>query len=88
MNHEEDEFPSFGDYFPSLLGFDEGYVRLGNFLGYPLELFSQSNNDTTMSKFIHSMAFLHIWLTQKNITNFKWGNITHYNIFEELDVVR
>jgi len=77
-----------GDYFPALLGYDERHESLGNCLWYPVELFSQSKNDTTRSRFIHNMAFPHIWLTQKNITKFKWGNITHYLIFEGLDAIR
>jgi hypothetical protein len=28
-----------------------------------------------------------MWLSQKNIVNFEWGNITQYLIFEGLDVL-
>ena len=33
------------------------------------------------------MTFPYIWFPYKNITNFKWGNITNYLIFEGLDIV-
>jgi hypothetical protein len=33
------------------------------------------------------MTLPYIWLAQKNITNFQWGNITQYLILEGLDAV-
>jgi hypothetical protein len=33
------------------------------------------------------MTFPHIWLAQKNITNIKRGNITHYLILEGMDAI-
>jgi hypothetical protein len=58
-----------------------------NYLWYPVELTSQTNNDTTGSRLIKKMMVPHIWLAQKNITDIKRGNITHYFILEGLDVI-
>jgi hypothetical protein len=33
------------------------------------------------------MEFPHIWLAQKNITNIKRCNITHYLILERMDAI-
>jgi hypothetical protein len=33
------------------------------------------------------MMFPHIWLAQKNITEIKRGNITHYLILERMDAI-
>jgi hypothetical protein len=33
------------------------------------------------------MTLTHKCLSQKKITNFKWGKITQYLVFEEFDVV-
>jgi hypothetical protein len=58
-----------------------------NYLWYPIEMTSQSNNDTTGSRIIDNMTFPHIWLAQNNITDIKRGNITHYLILEGLDAI-
>jgi hypothetical protein len=58
-----------------------------NYLWYPVEMTSQSNNDTTGSRIIDNMTFPHIWLAQKNITDIKKRNITHYLILEGMDAI-
>jgi hypothetical protein len=58
-----------------------------NYLWYPIELTSQSNNYTMGSRLINNMMFPHIWLAQKNITYIKTGNITHYLILEGMDAI-
>jgi hypothetical protein len=58
-----------------------------NYLWYPVEMTSQSNNDTTMFRLIEKVLFPHIWLAQKNITYISWGNITHYLILEWMDSI-
>jgi hypothetical protein len=58
-----------------------------NYLWYPIEMTSQSNNDTTGSRLIDNMMSPHIWLAQNNITDIKRGNITHYLILEGLDAI-
>ena len=58
-----------------------------NYLWYPVELTSQSNNDTTRSRLIDILTFSHIWLAQNNITDIKRGNITHYLILEGMDAI-
>jgi hypothetical protein len=63
------------------------WKNIENYHGYPVEMTPQSNNDTTGSRLIKNMTFLHIWLAQNNITDIKRGSITHYLIFEGLDVM-
>jgi hypothetical protein len=58
-----------------------------NYLWYPIEMTPQSNNDTTGSRLINNMTFPHIWMAQKNITEIKRGNITHYLILEGMDSI-
>jgi hypothetical protein len=58
-----------------------------NYLWYPIELTSQSNNDSTGSRLINNTTSPHIWLAQNNITHIKRGNITHYRILEGLDAI-
>ena len=58
-----------------------------NYLWYLIEMTPKSNNDTTRSRLIEYMMFSHIWLDQKNITDIKRGNITHYLILEGLDAI-
>ena len=58
-----------------------------NYLWYSVEMTSQSNNDTTRSRLINSMALPHIWLAQEDIAYIQWGNITQYLILEGLDAV-
>jgi hypothetical protein len=58
-----------------------------NYLWYPIELTSQSNNDTMGSRLIENMTSPHIWLSQNNISDIKRGNITHYLILEGLDAI-
>ena len=62
-NHQEDEFVGLGDHLLALLSCDERDRGSGNYLWYPVALFSQSNNDTTRPRFIHNMTFPHIWLS-------------------------
>ena len=47
-----------------------------NYLWYHVEMTPQSNNDTTGLRLVDSMVFQHIWLSQENITDIQWGNIT------------
>jgi hypothetical protein len=58
-----------------------------NYLWYPIEMTSQSNNETTGSRFIDIMTSPHIWLAQNKIKYIKRDNITHYLILEGLDVL-
>jgi hypothetical protein len=58
-----------------------------NYLWYPIELTSQSNNDTMWSRLIDIMVFPHIWLVENNITDIKRGNITHYFMLEGMDSI-
>jgi hypothetical protein len=58
------------------------WSSIQNYLWYPIELTTQSNNDTTRSRLIENMSFPLIWLAQNNITNINRGNITHYLILE------
>ena len=61
--------------------------RSWNYLLYPVEMTSQSNNDTVGYRIIDKMMFPHIWLVQRNITDIKRGNITHYLILEGMDAI-
>lgn len=79
-DYEEDEFFSMRDYLVALLWWS-------NNLWYPIELTSQSNNDTMGSRLIDNMTSPHIWLTQNNIKNIKRSNIAHYLILEGLDAI-
>ena len=58
-----------------------------NYLWYPIEMTSQSNNDTTRPRLINKMTSPHIWLIEANIIDIKRGNITHYLILEGLDAI-
>jgi hypothetical protein len=71
------------DYLVAFLG----GINSQNYLWYPIEMTSQSNNDTTRSRLIDNMTFPHIWLAQNNITDIKRGNITHYLILEGMDAI-
>jgi hypothetical protein len=58
-----------------------------NYLWYPIELISQSNNNTTGSRIIDNMMSPHKWLAQNDITDINRGNITHHLILEGLDAI-
>jgi hypothetical protein len=75
-NHIEEKYPSLRNHLFSLLRRDERDRGIWDCLWYPVELISQSNNNTTRPRFINNKIFPHIWFSYKNITNFKWGNIT------------
>jgi hypothetical protein len=47
-----------------------------NYLSYSIEMIPQRNNDIAGSRLIKNMALPHIWLSQENITDIQWGNIT------------
>jgi hypothetical protein len=58
-----------------------------NYLWYPIDLTSQSNNDTIGSRLIDNMTSPHVWLAQNHIKNIKRGNTTHYPILEGMDTI-
>ena len=87
MNHEEYKFHCLGDYLHSLLCSDERHYNRIKSLWYLVEFLSQINNDTKRYRLIQHMMFPPIWLSWNNIKKFKWGNITHYLIFEGLDAI-
>jgi hypothetical protein len=47
-----------------------------NYLRYFVEMTPQRKNETTGLRLINNMAFPHIWMAKKNITDIQWGNIT------------
>jgi hypothetical protein len=79
------------DYLAALFWWSSSH----NYFWYPIEMTSQSNNDTTRSILIDSMTFPHLCLSQNNITDIKRGNITdikrgnitHYLILEGFDSI-
>jgi hypothetical protein len=70
-DHKEEKSLNLRNHLSPLLREDQRDYSSRDFLQYPIDLTSQS--DTTRPKFIKNMKLPHIWLTQKNITNFKRG---------------
>jgi hypothetical protein len=87
VNHEEEKILGLRDDLSALLDKDQGNGSMWGYLRYPVQIHFQINNNTTRPRLIYKMMFPKIRLAQKNITNFKGGDITQYLIFEGLDVV-
>jgi hypothetical protein len=61
------------DYLAALFWWDNSW----NYLWYPIEMTPQSNNDTTGSRLINSMALPHIWLGPKEHHRHPAGETSH-----------
>jgi hypothetical protein len=87
VNHEEDKLLGLRYDLPAFLGRDQGNGSRWDYFRYPVQFPIQSNNNTMRLRLIYSMMFPEIRLAQKNITNFKGGDVTQYLIFEGLDAI-